>query len=138
MTRSQSYPLSDAGPIARAAGEGEGTGALRVLDLFSGIGTIALALAPSAGEVWGIEVVEQAVSDALVNVKAQLEQRVATALRSGTQEELALEMADVLAWLVTLANAVGVDLEAAMRDKYGTGCPGCGQSPCVCPPSEKP
>ena len=28
----------------------------RVFDLFCGIGTIALALAPSAGEVWGIEV----------------------------------------------------------------------------------
>src|SRR5437764_407941 len=29
---------------------------------------------------------------------------LATALRSGTQEELAMEMADVLAWLATLAN----------------------------------
>ncbi|MEO6811181.1 MAG: MazG nucleotide pyrophosphohydrolase domain-containing protein, partial [Isosphaeraceae bacterium] len=61
-----------------------------------------------------------------------------TALRSGTPEELALEMADVLAWLVTLANIRGVDLEAAVWQKYGRACPGCGAVPCVCDPSEKP
>ena len=55
---------------------------------------------------------------------------LATALRSGSQRELALEMADVLAWLVTLANVRGVDLEAAFREKYGAACPGCGAVPC--------
>ena len=63
---------------------------------------------------------------------------LATALRSGTDEELALEMADVLAWLVTWANIRGVDLEAAVQRKYGTACPGCCAVPCVCDPSEKP
>ena len=63
---------------------------------------------------------------------------LATALRSGTAEELALEMADVLAWLVTLANVRGIDLEAAVIRKYGGSCPGCGASPCICDPSEKP
>ncbi len=48
-----------------AAELAELTGRERVFDLFSGIGTIALALAPTAGEVWGIELVEQAVADAL-------------------------------------------------------------------------
>ena len=32
---------------------------------------------------------------------------LATALRSGSQEELTLEFADVLAWLATLANIAG-------------------------------
>jgi 23S rRNA (uracil1939-C5)-methyltransferase len=45
------------------------SGRERVYDLFSGIGTIALALAPAAGEVWGIELVEQAVADAIENAK---------------------------------------------------------------------
>jgi 23S rRNA (uracil1939-C5)-methyltransferase len=45
------------------------TGRERVYDLFSGIGTIALALAPVAGEVWGVEVVEQAVADAIENAR---------------------------------------------------------------------
>ena len=45
------------------------SGRERVYDLFSGIGTIALAMAPSAGEVWGVELIEQAVADALDNAR---------------------------------------------------------------------
>ena len=37
----------------------------RVYDLYCGIGTIALTLAPRAGEVWGIELLEQAIADAI-------------------------------------------------------------------------
>jgi 23S rRNA (uracil1939-C5)-methyltransferase len=37
----------------------------RVYDLYCGIGTISLTLAPRAGEVWGVELVEQAVADAI-------------------------------------------------------------------------
>jgi len=39
----------------------------RVYDLFCGIGTIALVLAPRAAEVHGLELVEQAVADARAN-----------------------------------------------------------------------
>lgn len=63
---------------------------------------------------------------------------LATALRAGTQDELAQEMADVLAWLATLANIRGIDLEAAVWQKYGQACPGCQAVPCVCDPAEKP
>jgi NTP pyrophosphatase (non-canonical NTP hydrolase) len=63
---------------------------------------------------------------------------LATALRSGTAQERAEEFADVLAWLATLANGAGVDLAAAIGAKYGQGCPGCRQSPCVCDQAEKP
>jgi NTP pyrophosphatase (non-canonical NTP hydrolase) len=63
---------------------------------------------------------------------------LATALRSGSREELALEMADVLAWLATLANLRGIDLEAAVWQKYGIACPGCSARPCTCDPAEKP
>src|SRR5262245_46816945 len=63
---------------------------------------------------------------------------LAAAVRSGSAKERAEEFADVLAWLVTLANNAGIDLEAAMAAKYGKGCPGCHQSPCVCGIEEKP
>jgi NTP pyrophosphatase (non-canonical NTP hydrolase) len=63
---------------------------------------------------------------------------LASALRSGSDDDLASEMADVLAWLVTLANVRGIDLEAAFLRKYGTSCPRCGQSPCRCDRSRKP
>jgi 23S rRNA (uracil1939-C5)-methyltransferase len=42
----------------------------RVYDLYSGIGTIALTLAPRAGELWGIELIEQAVADAIAGARA--------------------------------------------------------------------
>ena len=63
---------------------------------------------------------------------------LAAALREGTPDELALEFADVLAWLATIANVAGVDLDAAVRKKYGSGCPGCGQFSCRCDLSENP
>jgi 23S rRNA (uracil1939-C5)-methyltransferase len=41
----------------------------RVFDLYCGIGTIGLSLAPRAGEVWGIELVEQAIADAIAGAR---------------------------------------------------------------------
>ncbi len=63
---------------------------------------------------------------------------LASALREGTPEEKAGEFADVLAWLTTIANVVGVDLTAAVTAKYGAGCPGCGHFVCQCPDAGKP
>jgi 23S rRNA (uracil1939-C5)-methyltransferase len=45
------------------------SGRERVFDLFCGIGTIALTLSLQAGEVWGIESVEEAVADAMANAR---------------------------------------------------------------------
>jgi 23S rRNA (uracil1939-C5)-methyltransferase len=41
----------------------------RVYDLYCGIGTIALTLAPHAGELWGIELVPEAVADAIAGAR---------------------------------------------------------------------
>ncbi len=60
---------------------------------------------------------------------------LAGALREGTPEEKEAEFADVLAWLVTMANVEGVDLTRAI-EKYAKGCPGCGKMICSC--DEKP
>lgn len=54
------------------------------------------------------------------------------------RKNLQEEFADVLAWLATIANVVGVDLDRAVQEKYGSGCPGCKEFLCVCPDSEKP
>ena len=45
------------------------SGREKVLDLFCGIGTIALLLALDSAEVWGVELVEEAVADAIENGK---------------------------------------------------------------------
>lgn len=63
---------------------------------------------------------------------------LAAALRDGDPQNLAEEFADVLAWLTTIANVAGVDLNAALVAKYGSGCPGCGKYVCSCADSEKP
>jgi NTP pyrophosphatase (non-canonical NTP hydrolase) len=63
---------------------------------------------------------------------------LASSLREGTRLEQQEEFADVLAWLVTTANIAGVDLSAAVRDKYGSGCPGCGRLVSNCHDAEKP
>ncbi|HWC27043.1 MAG TPA: 23S rRNA (uracil(1939)-C(5))-methyltransferase RlmD [Solirubrobacteraceae bacterium] len=41
----------------------------RVYDLYCGIGTVALSLAARAGEVWGLEIVEPAIADAIANAR---------------------------------------------------------------------
>jgi 23S rRNA (uracil1939-C5)-methyltransferase len=45
------------------------TGGERLFDLFCGIGTLGLTLAQRAGEVWGIELVPEAVADAEQNAR---------------------------------------------------------------------
>jgi 23S rRNA (uracil1939-C5)-methyltransferase len=42
----------------------------RLYDLYCGIGTIAMAMAPRAAEVWGLEIVEDAIADAIANARA--------------------------------------------------------------------
>ena len=63
---------------------------------------------------------------------------LAAALRSGTHEDQMGEFADVLAWLTTIANVAGIDLTEAVRQKYGSGCPGCGKLVCICDDAGKP
>jgi len=54
-------------------------------------------------------------------------------LEKGTDREAAeKEFADVIAWLASLANITGIDLERAAINKYNYKCPKCQQSPCQC------
>jgi 23S rRNA (uracil1939-C5)-methyltransferase len=45
------------------------SGVEKVFDLFCGIGTIGLTMAAKAGEVWGVEIVPEAIEDAERNAK---------------------------------------------------------------------
>jgi NTP pyrophosphatase (non-canonical NTP hydrolase) len=54
-------------------------------------------------------------------------------LKKGTDKEATeKEFADVIAWLASLANVMGIDLEKAALDKYDFKCPKCLQAPCQC------
>jgi 23S rRNA (uracil1939-C5)-methyltransferase len=45
-------------------------GTERVFDLYCGIGTIGLLMAPRAAEVWGLEIVPEAIADAIAGARA--------------------------------------------------------------------
>jgi len=53
-------------------------------------------------------------------------------LEKNKKEEAEQEFADVLAWLASLANTVGIDLEKATLKKYDCVCPKCRRCPCQC------
>ncbi|MBS7645567.1 MAG: MazG nucleotide pyrophosphohydrolase domain-containing protein [Candidatus Bathyarchaeia archaeon] len=53
-------------------------------------------------------------------------------VKRGDRRAMADEAADILAWLCSECNLIGVDLEEAFTEKYGDGCPRCGRIPCKC------
>lgn len=56
---------------------------------------------------------------------------LAQAVRKGSHAERVHEFGDVLAWVASLANQLGVDLTEAV-ERYASGCPRCGAVPCGC------
>lgn len=54
------------------------------------------------------------------------------AMQKADKKALEDEFADVIAWLASLANVLGIDLEKATLRKYANRCPKCRSSPCEC------
>ncbi len=57
---------------------------------------------------------------------------LARAVRKGTRAEQVHEVGDVLAWLASLTDQLGLSLDEAAA-RYAQGCPKCGAKPCACP-----
>ena len=57
---------------------------------------------------------------------------LAQAVRKGSPEQQLHEIGDVLAWVASLAEQLGLSLDDAAA-RYAGGCPRCGGSPCACP-----
>jgi NTP pyrophosphatase (non-canonical NTP hydrolase) len=57
---------------------------------------------------------------------------LARAVRKGTPDQQLHELGDVLAWLASLANQLGLSLDDAAA-RYAGGCPVCSAIPCACP-----
>ncbi len=49
-------------------------------------------------------------------------------------QEAISELADSFAWVAAVANELNIDLEKAYVERYGKGCPNCGQFSCQCGP----
>jgi NTP pyrophosphatase (non-canonical NTP hydrolase) len=56
---------------------------------------------------------------------------LAQAVRKGSADQQRHEFGDVLAWVATLANQMGIDLTEAVQ-RYAHGCPRCAVLPCAC------
>jgi NTP pyrophosphatase (non-canonical NTP hydrolase) len=54
------------------------------------------------------------------------------ALRRGDEAAVREEVADVMAWCLSLANILGIDVEEALEEKYPGRCSYCGGRPCGC------
>jgi NTP pyrophosphatase (non-canonical NTP hydrolase) len=70
--------------------------------------------------------------DATVAWLAEELGELARAVRKGTRAEQLHEVGDVLAWLASLAEQLGLSLDDAAA-RYRSGCPRCGATPCRCP-----
>jgi NTP pyrophosphatase (non-canonical NTP hydrolase) len=57
---------------------------------------------------------------------------LAQAVRKGDRAAQVHEVGDVLAWLASIAEQLGVSLEEAAA-RYAAGCPRCASLPCHCP-----
>ncbi len=53
-------------------------------------------------------------------------------MKNSDHDQMASEMADVFAWLCSLANLLGIDLSQALASKYGNNCSRCHSAPCSC------
>ena len=56
---------------------------------------------------------------------------LAQAVRKGSRDQQLLEFGDVIAWVASLANQMGINLEEAAA-RYANGCPVCSSLPCGC------
>ena len=54
------------------------------------------------------------------------------AVKKADRRALEDELADVIAWLASLANVLSIDLEKATLRKYNNRCPKCNSTPCKC------
>ncbi|MDQ1424903.1 MAG: hypothetical protein QOD72_2401 [Acidimicrobiaceae bacterium] len=62
---------------------------------------------------------------------------LAQAVRKGDRNDQVHELGDVLAWLASLANQLGIPLDEATA-RYAAGCPKCSCIPCACARSDQP
>jgi NTP pyrophosphatase (non-canonical NTP hydrolase) len=59
---------------------------------------------------------------------------LATLLNSSDidKKKVSEELADIIAWTISIANLIDIDMEKALFDKYPNKCKKCSSSPCKC------
>jgi len=57
---------------------------------------------------------------------------LARAIKKEDRKKMEEEIADIFAWLCSIANLSGIDVEKSTLKKYPGVCSKCGASPCEC------
>lgn len=76
---------------------------------------------------------ERGIKGTLRRTKEELVELSEAILQKSSQNDLEKEVADVFAWLCSLANLLGINISDAFLAKYTNACSKCRQSPCSCP-----
>lgn len=80
---------------------------------------------------------KRGVNNTFLWLKSEVKE-LENAIKRGDIKNQKEEIADVLAWLTSIANLLNINIEEAVIGKYGRGCPKCGSIPCKCPYRERP
>jgi NTP pyrophosphatase (non-canonical NTP hydrolase) len=81
-------------------------------------------------EQYGARDAERGVAATIAWLAEELGE-LAQVTRKGSFDDQVHEVGDVLAWLTSLANQLGVDLDEAAA-RFTQGCPKCSSTPCSC------
>jgi len=73
------------------------------------------------------------VNGTLQRTREELDELSAEILESAGTKAIEDEIADVFAWLCSLANLLDIDVAEEFYKKYTDACSKCEQSPCTCP-----
>ncbi len=76
---------------------------------------------------------ERGVKKTLQRTFEELAELSSAILDSEGEKAISEEIADVFAWLCSVANLQDIDMSKAFYNKYTDACSKCKQSPCVCP-----
>ncbi|MEM4734264.1 MAG: MazG nucleotide pyrophosphohydrolase domain-containing protein [Candidatus Thorarchaeota archaeon] len=83
-------------------------------------------------QIYGLRDRDAGVNVALLRTYQELAELSEAVMSNLSTRELAGELADLLAWVCSLANLLDIDLNGAFLAKYGRGCSRCHSSPCIC------
>jgi len=70
----------------------------------------------------------------LLRTFQELEELSEAILEGHSKDDISDEIADVYAWLCSLANLLDIDVFEAFYKKYADACSKCKMVPCNCPP----
>ena len=57
---------------------------------------------------------------------------LAECLNSKDKKVIQSEIADIVAWIFSIANLLEIDVESSLLNKYPNQCPRCKSNPCIC------